>query len=76
MAKVRVRNLRQVDIIAMLLNSHTQLQLEYMKLFRIEPHAQMVNTVAEVKFTLTPFSQIALTLNIQEITGVVTFLGV
>lgn len=55
MAKVRVRNLRQVDIMAMLLNSHVQLQQEYMKLFRIEPLNQMVNTVAEVKFTLTPF---------------------
>lgn len=58
MAKVRVRNLRQVDIMAMLLNSHAQLQLEYMKPFRIEPHAQMVNTVAEVKFTLTPFHRL------------------
>lgn len=58
LAKVRVRNLRQVDIMAMLLNSHVQLQLEYMKLFMIEPLNQMVNTVAEVKFTLTPFHRL------------------
>lgn len=64
-----------MDIIAMLLNSHVHLQLEYMKLFRIEPLNQMVNTVAEVKFTLTPFHRCTDGKRPRD-TGVVPFFGV